>query len=199
MKINILAFVWLIFAAFCQGQEAHNLLNGETVNRMTDRSPVNRRIKMLTLTTEPREQCFNDCYKIKTRGTLFKGRPIEWSIGLTNQLSVPVHLIVSTSARGRLYHGIDVALLYFNMTTNLLAPGESKVLTYKVDDWIPEGGGVGDHVRFSADICNQETGKHSSGWIDGYYITSTNDFRIRNNPALIQEFLRAAGTGADFP
>lgn len=199
MKSFILAFVWLIFATFCQGQEAHEISNSEIVNCITNRSPVKGRIKMVKWSSGPREQHLGNGFSITSPGIVYKGKPIEWSIGITNQFSFPVHLIVRTTARWRYYNGVEIANLYNNITTNLLAPGESGVMSYKVDHWVPKGGGVGEHVRFSADISNQETGKHSSGWIDGYYITSTNDFRIRNNPALIQEFLRAAGTGVEFP
>ena len=188
MKSFILAFVWLIFATFCQGQEAHEISNSEIVNCITNRSPVKGRIKMVKWSSGPREQHLGNGFSITSPGIVYKGKPIEWSIGITNQFSFPVHLIVRTTARWRYYNGVEIANLYNNITTNLLAPGESGVMSYKVDHWVPKGG----DIRFTADITNLETKKHISGKIDGYYITSTNNFRIRDNPALIQEMLRAA-------
>ena len=158
MKINILAYVWLIFATFCQGQEAHEISNSEIVNCITNRSPVKGRIKMVKWSSGPREQHLGNGFSITSPGIVYKGKPIEWSIGITNQFSFPVHLIVRTTARWRYYNGVEIANLYNNITTNLLAPGESGVMSYKVDHWVPKGG----DIRFTADITNLETKKHIS-------------------------------------
>ena len=109
------------------------------------------------------ERVISDDCRLIVPEMVFREKPIEWTLVVTNKTSSFLHLSIGTSATGKTYNGEVGSQIYNNLTTNLLAPGEQNALTYKVERWFPADKKVGDHVEILAVIRNVETGEWKFG------------------------------------
>ena len=101
---------------------------------------------------------------LRAPAMLVKGTPFEWSVFLTNSAAVPVRMDVAAKADVITSSGILLHRLSYGITTNQLAPGEAKRLTFvETGEWQTTNS-VPCYVSMEAGILNRTTDEFLTKW-----------------------------------
>ena len=105
----------------------------------------------------------NGCY-LSAPYDVGAGDPFQWSVFLTNSAAIPVRLDVAARTDAIKLSGELLSRMSYVVTTNFLAPGETKRLTFSLEKgWSPSENFM-CYVTMEAAILNRTTDEFSVNW-----------------------------------